>query len=123
MRKGKVPNNSSGVVGELVAAKELQAHGFEILCRNYHTRFGEIDIIVKDSLYIIFVEVKTRETGSLSHPFEAITSAKQKKIILAAQDYLQNNPSNLQPRFDAIAVITEKGKVESVTHLENAFMA
>lgn len=115
-------NNHNGAIGEKIAVEKLLKSGYRILTCNYHSRFGEIDIIACDERYIVFVEVKTREQTSRYHPFEAITKAKQKKIGLTAQDYLQRKPSSLQPRFDAIAVIMNKDKIVEVSHLQNAFM-
>ncbi len=122
MQKKQAPDTASGVLGEEKAAEKLLEDGFEILCRNYRTRFGEIDIIAQNAEYIVFVEVKTRSRGSLGNPLEAVTAAKQHKIILAAQRYLQKHPAERQPRFDVIAVITENGTVREMNHLVNAFM-
>jgi len=62
-----------------VAAEKLGAHTF--IDANYHSRFGEIDIIVADDKYIVFVEVKTRDEKSISTPLEAVTFSKKKKLI------------------------------------------
>lgn len=116
-----MPNTATGSLGERETARYLEAHGYEIVARNFRTRFGEIDLVAKDSRYLVFVEVKTRDTGAIGHPFEFITAAKQRKVILAAKAYLMKFPSALQPRFDAAAVFTENGAVLRVEYLENAF--
>lgn len=114
-------NNASGPAGEDFAAEYMKAQGYEILRRNYHSRFGEIDIIARSSRYLVFTEVKTRESGSLVNPLEAVTPAKQKKIVRTALCYLQAFPADLQPRFDVAAVLTERGKPVSVSYLPDAF--
>ncbi len=116
-------DHGTGQKGEAHVAKLLKRRGFHILEKNYHSRFGEIDIIAKNKEYIVFVEVKTREKEGLVAPFEAITPQKQRRLILTAEQYLAGNPVNLQPRFDAAAVYTENGKITGEEYLENAFIA
>lgn len=121
MRKNQRPDTASGRLGEEAAAQLLAGAGYEILCRNYRSRFGEIDIIARKDSYLVFAEVKTREPHSLVHPLEAVTPAKQRKLLRTAGLYLAANPTKLQPRFDVIAVIMEKGAVLEITHLPGAF--
>lgn len=116
-------DNSSGATGENFAANYLCSHGCEILQRNFHSRFGEIDIIARDAEYLAFVEVKTREESSMVGPLEAVTAAKQRRIIRTALSYLQKYPQNLQPRFDVAAVTTIHGIPSTVCYLKNAFSA
>ncbi|HEX3016505.1 MAG TPA: YraN family protein [Caproicibacter sp.] len=114
-------DNSSGASGEQYTVEYLEKKGFEIVQRNYHSRFGEIDIIARDSCYLIFTEVKTREIGSLVGPLEAVTVSKQRKIIKTALRYLQMNPTALQPRFDAAGIATKDGIPVSIQYIPNAF--
>ena len=100
--------NQSGKAGEEHIARWLESQGYEILARNFHSRYGEIDIVAQ-------VE------NSLVSPFEAITPRKQRKIIATAQEYLRQHPSGLQPRFDAAAVYLQEGTVVGQEYLENAF--
>lgn len=116
-------DNSSGAAGEEFAAEYLRKRGFEILRRNFHSRFGEIDIIARGGRYLAFVEVMTREEGSLTDPLEAVAAAKQRRIIRTAQLFLQQYPEPLQPRFDVAAVTARRGVPESLRYLENAFSA
>ena len=66
-------NNSSGKIGERYVLQMLLEQGYTFIDANYHSRFGEIDIIVADDKYIVFVEVKTRDEKSISTPLEAVT--------------------------------------------------
>ena len=79
----------TGKAGENCVASWLEERGYEILERNFHSRFGEIDIIAKRGTYIAFVEVKTRAPNSLVSPLEAITAAKQRKLTATAMEYLR----------------------------------
>ena len=116
-----MPDVSTGRVGEEYIKKLLISKGYKFVCSNFKSRFGEIDIIVRDDKYIVFVEVKTRKKGSLVGAFESITNGKQKKIMRTAEYYLMKNPSKLQPRFDAAAVETDEGRIISVDYLTDAF--
>ena len=112
---------ASGRAGEEHIAQWLVDHGYEMVARNYHSRYGEIDLIAQKAPYLCFIEVKTREENSLVSPFEAISPTKQRKIFLTALEFLQKHPIDLQPRFDAAAVILHRGKIVGEQYLENAF--
>ena len=111
---------NSGAFGEEWVARYLQKKGWEILERNYHSRYGEIDMIAVDGPYIVFVEVKTRSADSIAGPLEAVTPGKRKRLRRTALDYLQAHELNLQPRFDVAAVVVGQGE-PSVEYLVDAF--
>ena len=113
--------NVTGKLGESHIAKYLENRGYRILKRNFHCRFGEIDIIAANDQFIAFVEVKTRRRDSMVAPFEAITPQKQQKIVLTAGFYITTHQPKQQPRFDSAAVYTENGKIVGEDYLENAF--
>ena len=95
-----------GKTGEAVAAKYYLNKGCKLLAHNYRTRMGELDLVIQDQNEIVIVEVKTRTKSILMHPAEAVNSAKQKKIILATEQFLQQ--FHLQGscvRFDVVEVI------------------
>ncbi len=113
-----------GFAGEDLTAEYLKEKGFIITERNFHSRFGEIDIIAENEQYILFVEVKTRSEGALVSPAAAVDLRKQQKIIMTANTYLSRAFCELQPRFDVaqITVRTVGGREEfSMDYLENAF--
>ena len=118
-------NNSSGKIGERYVVQMLLEQGYMFIDANYHSRFGEIGIIVEDDKYIVFVEVKTRDTNSRSKPLEAVTSGKKKKLIQTALLYLQEHEElqHLQPRFDAAGIITtgKNKEITEVQYITNAF--
>ncbi len=109
--------NLIGKKGEDLACEFLKKQGFRIIDRNFHSRYGEIDIIAENEQYIIFVEVKLRKsTNSLVLAQESVDLSKQKKILKTACEYLQKNISEKQPRFDVIAINSN-----NINHIENAF--
>lgn len=94
-----------GKFGENVAKKYLVNKGLKYLKSNYHSKYGEIDIIFEDDKYIIFVEVKTRKEGALVRGVDSVNNFKKVKILKTALVYiLEFNPQK-QPRFDVLEVI------------------
>lgn len=117
---------SKGAAGEVLAARFLREKGYTILAANYRTRFGEIDIIARDEPYIAFVEVKTRSEAAIYAPREAVTPAKQQRLLKTAALYLRQHPTHLQPRFDVIEIVTTEGKpmqAVELDHLQGAYEA
>ncbi len=115
-------SKNTGKLAEEFVGKILKKMGYEILNFNFHTRFGEIDIVARNKEYILFVEVKAREKGSLVSGFEAVNRQKQRKIILSAKHYLSlKQIDDLQPRFDVVSVELLNSKISSYDYLENAF--
>lgn len=109
-----------GKSGEDIAAKFLEDKGYEIKDMNYHSRYGEIDIIAIYKNYICFVEVKQRKNAKYAEAREFVTPSKQKKIIQTALMWLAENNIGLQPRFDVMEIYTD-GVVLKINHIENAF--
>ena len=113
-----------GAWGEAVAAAYLRKKGYRIVKQNFSTRFGEIDLIVQDARYIVFVEVKTRKSDRFGAAREAVDLHKQRRLIATAEQWLQRNPTSLQPRFDVVEIYGEEDlPVRSIEHIENAFDA
>lgn len=117
-------SGSVGAAGERLVADYLQRQGYQVLARNYRSRFGEIDIIVCDAQYIVFVEVKTRKQSAMVQPLESITPLKQQKIIKTALLYLSGHETGLQPRFDVVELILKNGSFDQaqVRHMKHAFI-
>lgn len=113
----------TGAFGEDAVCAYLEQHGAEILCRNYTVRGGEIDIIAQQGDFLLFVEVKTRRTGSLVSGAAAVDAKKQRFLIRTAEQYLLQYPSPLQPRFDVAEVEYSGRFVRHITYLESAFDA
>ena len=107
-----------GDFGEKLALDYMIKNGFKHICSNYHSRYGEIDIICENEKYIIFVEVKSRKKGTEYHGVEAVDRSKRMKLLKTSFDYLLKNPTEKQPRFDVIEVEFPSHKI---TCHENAF--
>lgn len=105
-----------GSIGENIAEEHLVKNGYKILQKNFRTKFGEIDIIAKDSNTIVFVEVKTREDEKFASPFTAVDKNKQKHIIKASLFYLKNKKlfEKVKCRFDVVSIIANVNKVELI---------
>ena len=113
-----------GELGEQAVAEKLMQNGYQILERNWHSRYGEIDIIAQKEDILAFVEVKARNPRSKGTPAEAVTPIKQKKLVQTALCYLQETGSSLQPRFDVAEVYFSKApqpEVAEIRMIEHAF--
>jgi putative endonuclease len=77
---------------------------YKILTTNFATKFGEIDIVAKDKDTLVFIEVKYRKSLYAGTPQEAVTFAKQQKIIKSAIVYVKKNNIKCDIRFDIIAI-------------------
>ena len=115
-----------GAWGEAKAAEYLRKKRYMLLATGYHSRFGEIDLIVRNSRYIVFVEVKLRKSTDHGSPFDFISPWKQDKIRKTAEFYLLRHRIRNKPcRFDAIGIVGDvKGDeidVVSIEWLRDAF--
>lgn len=98
-----------GKLGEKLATRVLQEHGYVILEKNYRCALGEVDIIARENDEIVFVEVKTRRNTRFGLPEEAVNMMKQKKIIGVAQNYLLRHHLETQKwRIDVVAIEASK---------------
>lgn len=101
MNKRKV-----GSIWEDKAAKYLEEMGYKIICRNFYTYFGEVDIIARDGDTMAFIEVKYRAGSQMGIPEEAVDIKKQKRIYKSAQYYMYKyfGGANIPCRFDVVAI-------------------
>ncbi len=107
-----------GTAGEESAIKALKKQGYKILERNHTTRFGEIDIIAEEGGYLVFVEVKKRNTEQFGHALAAVNRTKQQHLVRSALWYIKkHNCFNRHVRFDAVGLDGERVKI-----VKGAFM-
>ena len=115
----------SGDDAERVAERYLSQQGLKLLARNYHCRYGEIDLIMQHAEALVFIEVKLRKTISGKVSFggglASITPSKQAKIIATAQYYLSSLKQLPPCRFDA--VVLNGLNLHDVEWHQNAFGA
>ena len=95
-----------GDSGEDFAARMLEDSGYEIIERNYATRFGEIDIIASRDGVLHFIEVKTRTGIEYGYPADAVTDVKRLRIRRSAECYLSRRRSSWKRvSFDVFEVL------------------
>ena len=116
-------NKVVGNFGEDLAITFLKNQGYTIIEKNFYCPLGEIDIIAKDGLYLVFIEVKTRYNLNYGSPLESINFSKQNKIKNVAQYYLINKHIlKAYCRFDALEIILKKCETEpKINLIKNAF--
>lgn len=117
-------NNIAGAWGEAVAAEYLRKKHYSLVAAGYRSRFGEIDLIVKDRKFLVFVEVKLRKSGSFAQAMEYVDRRKQDRLRITASIYLSDHPTDLQPRFDVVEIYAPDGTATAdpqIHHLEDAF--
>lgn len=106
-----------GSKAENLAIEYLKKSGYTIIEKNFHSRFGEIDIIAKDKDYYVFVEVRFRKNNSFGSPIETVNIFKKRKIYKASIDYVKRKKlENCNLRFDVVSIEGEK-----INLLKNAF--
>ena len=117
-------NNIAGAWGEALAAEYLRKKHYTLVAAGYYCKFGEIDLIVKDRKFLVFVEVKLRKNEKFAQAMEYVDRRKQDRLRVTASMYLSQHPTKLQPRFDVVEIYAPQGantEEPQITHLEDAF--
>lgn len=117
----KRPGKEAGDNAEETAWRYLQGKRLVGVERNYHARRGEIDLIMRDRQHLVFVEVRYRRHDRFGSGADSVTPQKQRKITLAAHQYLQQHYSNAPPpcRFDVIQITG--ASQENIEWIKDAF--
>jgi putative endonuclease len=106
-----------GARAELIAAEHLQRHGLALIQSNYHCRFGEIDLILRDGETLVFAEVRQRSRNDFGGAAASIDQHKQRRLILTAQHYLASLSRQPPCRFDAVLL----DAADNIEWVKNAF--
>lgn len=117
-------SNALGAWGEDLALAFLQNKGYQLVTRNYRSRYGEIDLIVKNQAFLVFVEVKLRKSAEFATAAEYVDARKQAKLRTTAEFWLMDNDTALQPRFDVVEIYAPYGlqtRFPRFYHWEDAF--
>lgn len=117
-------SNDLGAWGEEKAVRFLKRRGYKIIDRNFRCRFGEIDIIAEKDDYLIFVEVRLRKDTRYGAPEETVDWRKQQKLRMTADYYLMTHETELDVRFDVLALYAHHGENTwplPLKHIKNAF--
>ena len=108
----------TGGIGENLAAEFLIGKGFRVVARNYRWRKAEIDLIVQRENWLIFVEVKTRNSNAYGEPESFVDNLQRRLIYDAAEEYIFRNDWQGHIRFDIVSV--KPGKIPQIVHFEDA---
>ena len=110
-----------GAWGEDLALRYLIKHGYRLVERNYRTRRGEIDLILRKEGTLVFVEVKLRRGTGFGDPLEAVTPRKQATLRYLAERYLAvREPDFDTVRFDVVGILAGREGLR-IEHVEDAF--
>ena len=115
-----VSQREIGELGEKIAQQHLKKLGYQILATNWYFGHLELDIVARDGEELVVVEVKSRNGIRYEHPSEAVTNAKIKRIVEAADAYIVEQELDTETRFDVITVIFFKEGHE-LEHFKDAF--
>lgn|GEM_PF-160317 len=111
----------TGKKAELLSGLFLEENGYEIIARNYRFGRGEIDLIAKKGIFIVFVEVKSLTNIKFGNPEISVTKNKIKLVTKTAEHFVSSLNWQQQIRFDIISVIFKREKDFEITHFEDAF--
>jgi len=119
-------NKRKGLHYENLAKNYLVQHGLTLLRQNYHSRFGEIDLIMLQQEVLCFIEVKYRNSMGFGGAASAIPIQKQRKIVKTAQVFIAENDRLKQHsmRFDALLMQQNADRQSNnINWIQNAFYA
>ena len=112
----------SGSDAEQLADDYLQQHKLRLVTKNYHSRRGEIDLIMQEQQTLVFVEVRYRKNSRFGSALESVNRQKQLKIIATAEHYLMQNKADYSDyRFDVVAISPDENNKPVITWLKDAF--
>ena len=117
-------NNLVGSWGESLAADYLRKKHYKLIATNFRCRYGEIDLIICNQKFLVFVEVKLRKSDRFAAAFEHVDIRKQQRIRTTAEYFLSEYQTELQPRFDVIEIYAPNGVLTTkpvIHHMEDAF--
>ena len=131
MTDKKLKNKETGDLGERVACKYLKTKGLTILERNFLKKWGEVDIVARETGKVHFIEVKTvsYETKdaldkAVSHgtwrPEEQVHEFKLHQIHKALETWISENSYKGDWQIDVVAIrLVTREKYASVNYIEN----
>ena len=113
-------SNSLGQQNEDLALTYLRQQGLTLIQRNYRSRLGEIDLVMKDIEHVVFVEVRYRSSTKFGGALASVDRRKQSKLIKCAQQYMTNASNQQDFRYDVNAISPSSGQHE-IQWITNAF--
>ena len=112
-----------GTDGEKLAEEFLLNKGFRLVCRNFRTRYGELDLVMMDGRTLVFVEVRTRSGAVFGSPVETVNASKRARLIRMAKAYLSlmKVSDSVECRFDVVGVVKPVDSHAQIEHIPAAF--
>jgi len=110
-----------GTLYEEWALKYIEDKGYTLLDKNFHARGGEIDLVARDGETLVFFEVKMRRNSEFGSAADAVGPVKQRRLTLAAREFLSRFPDGLDCRFDVIAIEPDESGANRLVHYPGAF--
>ncbi|MCX4028303.1 YraN family protein [Endozoicomonas sp. SM1973] len=120
---GKNKPTETGLRYQHIAQRFLESQGFKTIQCNFRCKVGELDLIMKDGVNLVFVEVRFRKSQAYGTPASTVTPHKQHKIIKAAQYYLMVKKLDLPCRFDVVSITKDSQQQPHIDWIPNAFLA
>lgn len=98
-------HRTTGAHFEQLALEHLQRAGLQLVERNFQTRFGELDLVMREAGTLVFAEVRYRRDGRFGGAAASVDAAKRAKLVRAAAGFLAEHPhlAALPCRFDVLA--------------------
>ena len=120
MTEDRLYRKKLGNWGENLALEYLTSKGYELLERNFHSRYGELDLIMSVDNFLVAVEVKTRRSKKYGFAEYSITKKKIQAIADTMTVYLENN-SELDQAWQIDLVVIESFGTEKpeIIHYQN----
>lgn len=121
--KTPTPRRQLGDKWEARTQRYLQRHGLACIAKNFHSRFGEIDLVMLDEDTLVFVEVRYRGAGSRINAALSVDRKKQQKLQMAALYFISRHPQwgNTTMRFDVVAIDQHEGQAPRPRWIKDAF--
>ena len=114
-------NTKLGKKGESLAEAYLVSEKYRIVAKNWRYSRSELDLVAMLEGILIFVEVKTKSSDGVRPPEANVNRAKQRRIIDAANRYMEEVGYDGEIRFDVISIVMHGNAGHTIKHFRDAF--
>lgn len=114
---------AAGLRWESRALDHLRERGLVPVAKNFHSRFGEIDLVMRDGATLVFIEVRYRGPGARVRAADTVSASKQRHIVRTAEFFLLRHPEwrDAVMRFDVVAIDAAEGETARLRWHRDAF--
>lgn len=120
MKLARAAHLKLGRRGEAFACRLLETKGYDILARNWRIKAGELDIVARDGMMLVFVEVKTLRHAGLFRPLDNLSPRQRRRNFRAGKFYWKMlRMPGLRARFDLVEVVLGRWDLQTIRHWEN----